>query len=523
MESADSCGCVDGFMVLLANEFGKFGQISVNENSYEIRDLGAGKNVLVQNKALEETPLACSYAESMFTKAIPKNFKASSRDDEHCDVRLLVLYDQAAVNAEGSVAAVKARASLGVAQINIALRNSWVAPNDLRVTLVGIEFTSFYYGDLDEIVIAVSQLSQNANVKDERELYGADLVVFLTGLNYTSGGADYLGWTMDSTLDPDEAFAIVETLTATSGATGTYVFAHEFGHLMGCNHTAGQLPDNTFTWAHAHEFQFRKASSCVYNKRQTIVANPSGDISQVPILHYSNPSVHYYLGTPTGVANSNDNARQIQEAACVVAGHKTNVNTYLSVQIAGPDVACECDDVYLEAVIGGGVPGTYSFAWLTSTDGGITYGSVQGTLSWFELSMPCPSATNDGVFVKLTVTDPNQLTVSTTRFIEAVKGVNEYLSCQRRENYALNETGFRVFPNPNSGSFIVEFELEVQNDAVIQILSLNGELIMEKMFESLSPGNYTHAVNGIELTDCIYLCRFIQGNKHVVKKVVVVD
>ncbi len=122
VESNDSCGCFDGHLTLISNENGKFGHLAVADKSYELHDLGGGKNVLVKNQPLTGGPFECLPSSSM--PAPVEISIAEERENNNCDVRLLVLYDQAALDVEGSIQAVKNRAALGVSQINYALSNS---------------------------------------------------------------------------------------------------------------------------------------------------------------------------------------------------------------------------------------------------------------------------------------------------------------------------------------------------------------------------------------------------------------
>jgi len=114
------------------------------------------------------------------------------------------------------------------------------------------------------------------------------------------------------------AFSVVKR----SCLTGSYVFAHELGHNMGCHHAVGdgdpptQRGDGLYNYSHGWRWTWHGA-----NQYRTIMAYSPG--TRVP--HFSNPNV-FYDGDPTGRDDLEDNARSINNAAFTVANWRLTVS-----------------------------------------------------------------------------------------------------------------------------------------------------------------------------------------------------
>ena len=118
-----------------------------------------------------------------------------------------------------------------------------------------------------------------------------------------------------------------------------------------------------------------------------------------------------YAGKSTGTNDRENNAEQLRSTSCIVASFRETNNSPLSAHIGGNRIGCPCDVVTLFAELNGGMPGSYSYEWTISLDGGVTYGSVQETASQFQTDLPCP---NEGSYrVRLKVTAPNGQVVFT--------------------------------------------------------------------------------------------------------------
>ncbi len=345
----------------------------------------------------------------------------------------------------------------------------------------------------------------NQEVQNKRDFHGADLVVYLTGVDYFFGSNNVFGYALDLTLDPTRAYCVVETSTATNNGVGLYVFAHEVAHLLGCNHQP-PITGNDFEWAHAHKFNI-----LCQQARQTIVHTQS----EVPILHYSNPQVKY-IGIPTGVENTRDNARQLRSAACTVAVHKTNVNSPIKAKIAGADVGCVCEDAYVWAVASGGAPGNLSYAWQIS-NGGFIYGPILSTDVDFSFQLSC--IPGDGTFVRLTVTDASNNSTHNDKLIVAEEGS----VCDRNDQVAAThnvKSILNITPNPNKGNFQIEYSLLDDSDAIIQIVSADGKVLKTLSKAGLQNELHTFDIS-MDFPFGIYFCRLLSGSSSLTRHFVI--
>ncbi|MFC6877329.1 reprolysin-like metallopeptidase [Flavobacterium myungsuense] len=85
------------------------------------------------------------------------------------------------------------------------------------------------------------------------------------------------------------------------------------------------------------------------------------------------------------------------------------------------------------------------------------------------------------------------------------------------EDFAL--TNFRLFPNPNNGSFIIQFESQTINEIAVTIHDLRGRSILEKRFNN--SGLFSQNVSLSPIQKGIYLVTIKDGDRKVVKKIVV--
>lgn len=255
----------------------------------------------------------------------------------NCDVRVLIYFTQEAQDDNPNIVQT---GQLGVAQTNMALRNSGVTVNDLTIIQASIQklspLPSGWTGS--DMSVDVSRLWLDQRVIDRREEIGADLVMCLVA--FPSNGYFPQGWA-DLTLDPDQAFALVSEVHAIGN---TLVFAHECGHLFGCGHHNANDP-----------FARGRSFTKWFTTYRTIVRGGEGD--RIP--YYSNPNVTY-LNKSTGTS-TRDNARRLREFGCIVANHRTTNNPSLTASIQGPNNGYPYDYALFQSDVDGGAPGVYSY------------------------------------------------------------------------------------------------------------------------------------------------------------------
>ena len=136
-----------------------------------------------------------------------------------------------------------------------------------------------------------------------RDAVGADLVALLVQDGEYCGLA-YL-MTSLSTGFASSAFSV----TNWGCAVGNLTFAHELGHNMGCAHDRDNAGSALFSYSYGHRF-FGNGGT----QYRTVMSYSPGS----RIGYFSNPNVNFD-GTATGVNNSEDNVRSINNAAATIA------------------------------------------------------------------------------------------------------------------------------------------------------------------------------------------------------------
>jgi hypothetical protein len=174
---------------------------------------------------------------------------------------------------------------------------------------------------------ALDDLTENlgvfSGVEAQRTTYGADQVTLLR--RYVDEGCG-MAWLLNgtnTTFNSTLSYAIVHEGSKTDGS-GYYCsqqsFGHELGHNLGCVHdiaNAGNSGKFSYSYGYQHPTgQFR-----------TMMAYQSGcrGPGTCPSIEYfSNPNITYN-GQPTGVTDTIDNARTIQQTRIEMAAYRTSV------------------------------------------------------------------------------------------------------------------------------------------------------------------------------------------------------
>ncbi len=223
---------------------------------------------------------------------------------------VLVVYTPQARNAAGGTAAIEATAQAAVDAMNLAFNNSGVAAEAVLV-YAGLA----NYNDTGSSSDDLQWVSSNSEVAALRNAYGADMVSLLAN---NIGGSCGRGYIMTN---PGPGFAgAAFQVTARGCAVGNLSFAHEFGHNMGLDHNPENSnispanASNPWSYGHYHNNSYRTVLS--YS------AQCNNGCGRRP--YFSNPDVQYN-GLPTGVANTRDNARTLEQTAAIVAGFRPRV------------------------------------------------------------------------------------------------------------------------------------------------------------------------------------------------------
>ncbi len=228
-------------------------------------------------------------------------------------IDILVVYTEAARNAEGGTAAMNARIKLAVDQINTSYANSSVKP---RLRLVHAEEVKYIETgnltlDLKRLLLARDRHMDE--IHSLRNAYGADMVALI--VEQGSGSCGMAGTTLAS---PSTAFQV----TARVCATAYYSFAHEFGHLQGARH---DMYIDPMTWPYPHGHGYVHPYTANFSKRwRTIMAYDHRCIDWgyncTRLPYWSNP-YKTYAEDPLGDLDS-DNHQVLNDTAHRMAGFR---------------------------------------------------------------------------------------------------------------------------------------------------------------------------------------------------------
>jgi hypothetical protein len=293
------------------------GSVRVQGAAYSIEPAGSGQHLI---RLVDESQYRRELAPLVPRPGPLPEAAAQSFGDDGNTFDLLVVYTAAAASATGSQGGISARISLGVAETNTALRNSWVNAGDApQVRLVGVE--QIGYTELpDDMATDLDRLTGASDgymdaVHARRDALGADQVKLI--VHTPAGSACGVAWLMES--HNTGAFApYAFSVTDQVCISPAYTFGHELAHNWGSNHApddqVSQSPFRPYSFGYKHPS----------NLFRTIMAYPCMGASCPRILHYSSP-LRTYSGAPTGTAAQHDNARSVNEARGIVSNWRQSV------------------------------------------------------------------------------------------------------------------------------------------------------------------------------------------------------
>lgn len=307
----------DSLVVLVASDDRLTGHVALDGESYAIRPLADGTQVLdridvtqLPDELPPIEPARKPPTGQVVTGTAPRTSPLTAADGID-EIRLLVLYTPAAGDAlvdPGSAI------QLAVTLTNLSLANSLVSAPIVLAGMAEIDFgtTDIWMGsELIQLTKPDDGIADQAHVlRDELE---ADVVMLVSDSRGACGISNLL---LDLSIDSAEnAFSI----THHSCMGANYTFTHELGHTLGAGHDRQAGCVGLFP------------SSCGYkhegflNLWRTVMSYPCNGATCPRILNFSNPDVTY-LGDPTGVGGDSsvatDNASTIAIAVPTVASFR---------------------------------------------------------------------------------------------------------------------------------------------------------------------------------------------------------
>lgn len=302
--------------------------------------------------------------------------------DDGSVIDVMIVYTAEARQGWGGTNQILALAQNSIDVTNEAYDNSQISP--LELNLVHTEEVN--YNESGSASTDITRLQGTSdgfmdNVHALRDTYAADLVALLVN-DFNACGVGYLAPFNES---------LGFTVTDTGCAVGNLSFPHEIGHNMGCAHDRDNAGGSTFSYAYGHRW-----TSTNGGRYRSIMAYSQGGDTRV--RHFSNPGVNY-IGTATGVNNSEDNGRCHEETKFSVSNFRDSLGCIDYTIFNQPDsqTACPGDNITLSTGISGDL-GSLTFEW--RKNGNLIAGATSNVLQLNNID-----ASDAGSYV-LTIIEP---------------------------------------------------------------------------------------------------------------------
>lgn len=282
---------------------GVHGLFELGNEKFELESRGKSSNFLLSEIDPTAQP---SCADSPIAELETDSAESSSADstvsaEGTATIDVMVVYSVEAKNAAGGESSIISRINNAISLANQGYLNSQV-PQQLNLVHV-YELPGSESSDFNENLNRITYGSSGwGNVHTLRDQYGADMVAMLTNASQYCG----LGW-----LGPNSGY--LYSVTKWSCISG-HSFTHELGHNMGSHHDRGNAGSGA-VYPYSYGWRFYGTNNAQY---RTIMAYSPGS----RINYLSNPRINYQ-GTPTGIENSEDNARSITNTSGTVSGARS--------------------------------------------------------------------------------------------------------------------------------------------------------------------------------------------------------
>ena len=484
-------------ITLLKKSGRMFGEMQIDDLSYQLKDLGQGLTALILMKAPVEGEAYCGTP--------PGTGTISGRPEGDfpetlCPVRALVLYTQAALDAHSDILDI---IDLSIAETNQAFLNSNISEATLKMVLAGtqlLDTTEFIEnGESDQPLSLVTNTAINAY----RAQYEADLVYVMTDDVYAAftGAVASFG---DTPSDVDSAYAIIAAAHAT---TPRFSFAHETGHFFGARHELRKTADGSCAGAgdnsglaNAHGFLFTHGKLWWKKDFKTMMAICNGN-GTTRLQSYSNPNVKFN-GKKTGTEDENFNAKILAFASCRVSHYVDEAAPPPAVAISALDRVCPGGVRGMNAIVSN-VPGAITYTWAVSLDG-VSYGTPTIT-SLNSFSVTAPSTNGATFFVRLIVDNGNGVVLTTVKtfFSDA-----EYCppGDEHRSTHTIDLLSGTISIYPNPASSILSVRLAGKSDDVVhfQIIDILGKVVREVGNVRADPGLKETEIDISTLSNGVY-------------------
>ena len=491
-----------GQVIFISEKGGLYGHISFDNHIFELHNLGDGYHALVELDTKQFTSEECGTPDKPSDNGDKeKDYGDKNGRWTNCalPVRVLVLFT---ASAQAAVPDINQTATLAITQTNTAFTNSAIFSNSVQVSMAGPIQSNII--ETVNIQTDVENLSNNAAVQALRNDNGADIVVLLTNGNY--GGV--IGIVRNIGPNDASAYAVVQA----TGATGTFSFAHELGHLFGgrhqqCNVFLNGGCDDTAGFAHG--FSFGSSNTSIMHQLRSGFNR---------LLNYSNPNVSV-SGSATGIAATNHNSRQITDQAPTVSAFRQFIGSLTASAIVRKSYPSPGTEQYrCEAVATCG-QSPISYDWRVSTDG-FGYGGTLSISEFYTISIPECSY----YYVWLRIYSADGQAANYYFTIGTPPG--GYCQIARRaeisslfESEKQDET-IRIYPNPAQSEINAQFFISSPEQVSIELLDVRGTQLINSS-DQLEIGWHTKKLNTETLANGIYILNVQKKSGSVIRKVII--
>lgn len=373
-----------------------------------------------------------------------------------CNLRVLVAYTTTAENYIKNYlgfSRLTQFALQAVAETNQAYINSGVNIHMELAALVRVNYTESgnYSTDLNRF----QQTSDGYmdEIHSYRNIYAADVNVLIFNNDA------YCGMAPAILASANNAFSVVHY----ECALGYYSFAHEIGHLQGCDHNPEQSTNPIYSYGHGYVYS-------AGNWRTIMAYSISGETR---LQYFSNPNVTYN-GVSMGTAARSYNARVLNQTAGTISNFR-NASSTLTVNNAGAVINDEASDAIAtsEVILQNGFEAT---------------GNSEFTARILNCVGPSIVADNAG----------------------------EVISRQDQRNDGRSELA--IYPTITGGPVHVSTNNSILKDAEIVVSDNSGRIVVRSINKA---GEKLVTLNLAPFPNGIYFIQVRQGDKLITRKVIV--
>jgi hypothetical protein len=491
------------------------GSIQTNTKNYQIYDLMEGVLVLAEYDMSNAPSAACA------SQDISDKIEAIS--NSNCGTNktnILIIYTSGAAASEPDI---NGKALQCIHELNrIWLPNSNIAN---YANLVGVEtLNSLQENELSSLFPAKDRISLDLQgfrastaVQNLRDQYKADIVVFLTKSVYKDdAGAEYFG------LAPvganfNNAFALV---TASNATSGRHVFSHEVNHLYGGNHMVDE-DYNTPPGGYAHAHTFLTGNVWfIGHRRYTLITNK---VKYNNLEHISNPEVNF-LNKPTGVANTNDNARKIREFINPIAAFYSDQVPFTPTITFNDPSLCQQSGT-ASVIIPQECRGPFTYQWSYSDNGVFWFIIPNSNTTTINTFVPLPLySTVNGTFnsrmyrVKVTQSFTGNFASATNTAYYNCPTFKNFKKAQTESLVLTNE--LTIIPNPAKDNIEIQTTISKKETVSIRVLDISGKTMLEKS-ETLENGRQNIKLNTERLIQGTYIVEVTSNGKTTSQKLII--